>query len=139
MTKQKVLSSILALAITVGLPTVATALMPPHVTKVTPGDGGKLDGDTVLIEGYSLGYAGIDRELKIVDTTTGTAVSFTHALACTNEGNCGPGSPPGACQDRCTVKVTLSGVAAGQRLKLTFLRADVTFEVTKAIPARPAP
>ncbi len=108
------------------VPVLGLALMPPHVTKTVPGDGGVLEGDVVLIEGFSLKYANIEKRLKIV-ASTGKVVPFSHALACRSVGECDDDSKPGACQQKCELKVTLKDVPSGTRMTLTFLKTKITF------------
>lgn len=124
----------LALAMAALMATSAAfALMPPHVTSINPPDGGVLKGRMIVIEGYSLGHADLSKQLKIVDATKAKrTVAYKPALSCKSVGKCGPGSPPGACQSKCSVNVTLENVEAGQTIRLTFLRMKATITVGPA-------
>jgi hypothetical protein len=106
--------------------------MPPHATSVTPADGGVLVGRAILIEGYSLSWADLESQLKLVDAASGEAVCWTHDMTCRDEGRCDALAPPGSCQERCELVITVESPAPGQRLKLTFMDDEVTFTVSPA-------
>ena len=113
----------------------AFALMPPHVTSIDPADGGTLTGKTVRIVGYSLEYTDLPKEFIIVDTATGKAVRFEHALSCQWVGEC-KDDKPGSCQQRCDLTVTLAATTPGQKLRLRYLDTEATFTVAPSSRAR---
>jgi hypothetical protein len=111
----------------------AGALMPPRVERISVEDQGKLPaGDPIVIRGHSLGYADPSRSLEIVDVESGKTVPWRHENVCMPEGDCGEGSPPGACQQACRLTVHLEEPKVGQTLKLTYLGSSVTFTIVAA-------
>ena len=103
------------------------ALMPPHVTG-TNVKNGVLDGKTLIIRGYTLGYSELKKDLSITRTDDGQVVKFKHELTCKQEGDCRRG-PPGSCQERCELKVTLVGAKHGLTYTVTYLDLKQTFKV----------
>ena len=106
----------------------AWALMPPHVdgTNIT---GGVLEGTTLIVRGYSLEFSELPKDLLITHTEDGRSVVWKHQVECTQEGDCTGDAPPGACQLRCVLTVTLSGLKDGDRLQVKYLDLNTTFEV----------
>jgi tetratricopeptide (TPR) repeat protein len=114
------------------------ALMPPHVTETTPRDGGVLIGETIILEGYSLS-ATDPGTLHIMDATTGTEVEFSPSTECHSEarrflGCLWPLSPPGSCQSRCEMHITLNHTSPGHWYILTFLEETVHFTALAEAP-----
>ena len=101
------------------------AIMPPHTTG-TNIEKGTLRGTQLVIDGYSLNYTDVEKDVSIVNVATGKAVKVTGETACRGEGDC-DGGPPGSCQQRCTLTVTIKGAKAGDKLKLKFLDLQVSF------------
>jgi hypothetical protein len=103
----------------------ALALMPPHVSSTVPGDGGTLQGDTVVFHGYSLEYA--DDAVSIIDLATERPVQHAAALDCQWEGHDPPGHVGGT-QLRCELKLTLEGLEPGHRYRASYLDTTIEFE-----------
>jgi len=126
---------VLAIALTLSLP--AAALMPPHISSSDPQDGGVLEGDTLVFHGYSLAFG---EEVKVADAA-GEPVQVTQQLTCTGEGDCCEADRRdedlrvGCCQQRCELRVTLSGVVPGATYRATVLGATLVF--TAAARASP--
>jgi hypothetical protein len=144
----------------VAAPTLALALMPPHVDSTEPKNGGTMVGNVVLFHGYSLDYA--DREATVVDLNAaasdatkrktkkakrgaakkgaGAQADATAKVAATVEVSCewvGDGDCAGCKQQKCTATVTLAAVVAGHRYKVTYV--DTTVEVVAGPTAKPVP
>lgn len=101
--------------------------MPPHLRGSTPPSGAKLKGKTIVLHGYSLRYA--DRKaIRIVDVRRKKPVAYTTQLKCKHVGRCGPSSPPGACQQKCDLTVTLAKLSKKTQLKLSSLQAVYTYQ-----------
>ena len=107
----------------------AWALMPPHVTQTNITDG-VLKGHHLVITGYSLTYTDVPKELSLTYATDpNKTVSWKHAMKCTEEGKCDEDAPPGSCQLRCVLTVSLSEIKDGEPLRLRYLDQDTTFRV----------
>ncbi|MEC9071468.1 MAG: hypothetical protein VX938_03775 [Myxococcota bacterium] len=106
----------------------AWALMPPHVTKTNITDG-VLKGHHLVITGYSLSYTDVPKELSLTYAKDKKALSWKHSMKCTEEGKCDEDSPPGSCQLRCELTVSLSGVKDGDSLRLKYLDLNQLFQV----------
>jgi hypothetical protein len=134
------MKAILIVALTL-VGAVALAAMPPHITRTVPSDNGSLaEGLPIVLTGYTLSAASVSKRLKLV-ASTGQVVPYTHGLTCKREGDCGPDSPPGACQSLCTLTITMDppsagGPQAGARITLKFLDTKVTFQVVAATPTK---
>jgi len=98
-------------------------MMPPHVNRFVPGHGETHTGDDLVIEGYTLEYAGEDPVL--VDDETGDAVAFTSTLEETRQDR-GTGLP-GSVQYRGVMRLTPTGLVSGRRYRLSFLGDEITF------------
>jgi len=114
----------------------ALALMPPHVTKITPGHGGTLTGNTIVIEGYSLKYAPPDKELKLTGATTGKAVAYTHKLETEWVGKCDKDSKPGSCQQRSKLTLTITQKRLPDVIKLSYLGDEAMITVKTTPPKK---
>lgn len=121
----RLLGAISTLAI---LCTSAWALMPPHVTSTNIA-GGVLEGEELVVKGYSLTYTDVPKELSLTHAKDKKAVSWKHKMACAEEGRCDDSAPPGSCQLRCVLTVTLSGLKDGDTLRLRYLDLDTTFRM----------
>ncbi len=113
----------------------ALAVMPPHVYATFPAHGGHLEGNLVLLKGYSLGYADT-AEMKVSAVDGDKEPSFTTELACEWEGE---GDRPGSTQQHCELKVTLEGLQQGKRYRLAFLETEIEFVVGMAPDPAPPP
>ena len=105
----------------------ALAVMPPHVTGTNVKDG-VLKGHELIIHGYSLNHTNVTRELVITHATTKKMVLYTHKHNCKWVGKCDKG-PPGSCQLKCILRVTLPGVENGARFHLRYLGTKLAFRV----------
>jgi hypothetical protein len=114
---------IVAVIITAG--TVA-ALMPPHVDGIVPENDGTLEGDTVVLTGYSLGYADADA-IQVIDVATGESAPIHPDLDCRWEGK---GDCPGCRQQACTLTIRLLSPVSGHTYEFRFL--DKTYRFTVA-------
>ena len=112
------------------LASTSLALMPPHVTG-TNIKGGVLDGNRLVIDGYSLGYADFKTEFSLSQVKTGNKVRHERKLTCKMEGDCKT-DRDGSCQERCKLAITLKGVQSGAALELRFLELKTTFSVKRA-------
>ena len=106
----------------------AWALMPPHVDGTNIA-GGVLEGNTLVVRGYSLEFSELPKDLVLTHTEDGRSVAWKHQVECTQEGNCTGDAPPGACQLRCVLTVTLSGLKDGDRLQVKYLDLNTTFDI----------
>ena len=123
------------LIVTLCLAGPAVALMPPHVTKTVPADGGVLYGNTIEIHGYSLNYAGSKPQVFIDGRDEPLAV--TTRLDCRGEGE---GARPGSRQVRCVLYVTMAEVVPGLAYRLSFLRTEIGFTGgPPPVPMEPTP
>ena len=113
---------------------VSFALMPPHVTGTNIKEG-VLQGDQLVIRGYSLGYSDLDKDLSLTRTKSGQTVKHTRKLTCKMEGDC-KSDRPGSCQARCELKLTLTHVKNNASYKVGFLDLNQTFKVVLT-PAKP--
>ena len=109
------------------------ALMPPHLSGSDPEDGGILKGNTVIIYGYSLGYASF-KGLKVKDTTTGKKVTFTKELDCKDINKCKGrknSDMPGCWQEKCQLKIKINKVISGHSYEVHFLKSKFRFKTKK--------
>jgi hypothetical protein len=92
-------------------------MMPPHTNAVP-----KRDGDTLVIEGYSLNYTDPAEELSVKDAQ-GADVPFEATLTKVREDRSdGAEDPPlGSIQYRCVITVTLGVPQDGRPLTVGFL------------------
>lgn len=108
-------------------PALARAVMPPHIFATTPEDGGVLQSDTVVMEGYTLYQPG-ENELTITDLATGQAMKWTADVQCQTEGDMERAeTEDGAIQSRCTMSVTIRELAPGHEYELSFLETIFSF------------
>lgn len=120
----------LALALCL-LTSLAFALMPPHVTGVSPGSGQSLvEGRIVKFHGYSLSY-GADVEVRDGSGQTVQVETFMWSRQeCRGRpGPCAPSGGPeetGAEQTYCVLSVKLPAASSGARYELTLLGSSVT-------------
>lgn len=110
------------------VPFKALALMPPHLTGSTPGDGQTLTTDTMVLHGYTL-YEPGQEEIVITDTTTGVSLAWELVkLECESEGDMSKADMPGAIQQRCDLTIKFTGLESGHAYELTFLETVIHFE-----------
>lgn len=98
-------------------------MMPPHITRTEPPDGGTLTGDTLVLHGYTLSV--LSPEDFRLTGEDGQAVAFTLRLHTEREGK---GTLPGSVQERARVELTLKSGAGRYRLQV--LDEDLHFVVT---------
>ncbi|MCO4760083.1 MAG: hypothetical protein KC502_01155 [Myxococcales bacterium] len=110
---------------------VAMALMPPHVAKTEPADGGQLQGRTVIFHGYTLNLGAKD-SVKVTDLTAKRELTATTKVQCKTVGK---GDCPGCTQRKCQVIVTLPTTTAGHRYEVTVLRETITVTAAKTLGA----
>jgi len=113
------------------LPSVALALMPPHVDGTNIKDGA-LVGDTLILRGYSLKYTDVKKDLTLTNVKTRKAAQWTHKMDCKWEGKCDEDSRPGSCQLACVLTVSLDKVKSGTSLQLKYLDVNQTFQLKAA-------
>jgi len=118
---------VLATLVVMLLSASAHALMPPHVTSTNIKDG-VLQGTVLLIDGYSLEYTDVPKELVITNGATKKPVPFTHKHDCKWVGECHK-DKEGSCQLKCALQVSLKGVKNHSRLTLRYLDEEIAFRV----------
>ena len=99
-------------------------MMPPHLS-----DAPRLQGHTLILEGYSLNYTDPESELTVTDVDGGEELPFHAALARVREDRSGGADdpPPGAIQYRCVLTVLLQGVQPGHTYRVSYI--DEVYEV----------
>ncbi len=113
------------------LPSVALALMPPHVDGTNIKDG-VLVGNALILRGYSLKYTDVKKDLSLTYAKTKRTAAWTHKMDCQWEGKCDEDSRPGSCQLACVLTVSLDQVKAGTSLQLKYLDVNQTFQLKAA-------
>jgi hypothetical protein len=121
---------IIVFAVVMLFSTVASALMPPHISSSVPKDGGVLNGNTVLIEGYSLKYAPL-KDLVVMDMDTNEKIDADTDLKCSWIDNCGEKDEVGCEQQKCELKVTIKKVISGHKYKLILGEDTIEFTAAK--------
>ncbi len=114
-----------SVAMLLGLASVATALMPPHLTGVTPAVGASLPQRTLTLHGYSLRHAS---SAPKITNAKGVAIAAKQKLACKwvgKDNGCSSSSAPGAQQQKCTLTITLP---AGKLFSVNYLEWMVVVE-----------
>ena len=106
------------------------ALMPPHITRTVPEDGGVLKGNTVILYGYTLASADLN-EITVTDLSTKETIPIKTDLRYTWEGK---GRQPGARQQFCTLKIMLEKVTPGHVYEISFLETTIRFTVSLSAP-----
>ena len=102
------------------------AMMPPHINNAQNlSEDHILQGDTIILQGYSLGYADL-KEIIVTDQQTKTNLTYTTNLKCQSEGH---GTMPGAIQEKCTLQVTMPDLQKGKKYMMRFLEWEVEFVV----------
>ena len=99
------------------------ALMPPHLVRTTPHNGGLLEGNTLTFYGYSLKYTEIE-DLLVINLTTNNKVEISTDLSCEWEGE---GDCRGCQQQYCILRVTLLKVYPGHEYEANFLGWKIRF------------
>ncbi len=115
----------------------AFALMPPHVTKITPKDGGVVKNGKIVVVGYSLRYAKPERSMTITEVATKNDVAYSHKMTCKSIGKC-KNDTPGSCQQLCTVEILVEGVKSGDKIQVKYLKTTATLTIGKDKRKKPA-
>lgn len=122
-----------ALAVLLGISCSVLAVMPPHVNRSVPANGGVLHGDTVILHGYTLDSGTLQRSTTVTDLTTKQPLRFTATVSCQSVGQCGRNSAPGSCQYQCVGKIKLYNIVKDRRYQLRVMRHTVTFSAHQTI------
>lgn len=112
---------LMLIALAVSLPGIVRGLMPPHVTRSEPPDGGVLYGSTLVFRGYTLA-SGTDA--AIITDGRGQKIPVTQTVTCeyVGEGDC-----PGCRQEQCEIVVRMSTIVPGATYRASLLEYSITF------------
>lgn len=102
-------------------------MMPPHITKTSPPDGGELRGNTIEMEGFTLSICDIDDELEVVDEDANAPVNYNSQLKCVWQGP--EDGPMGSQQEHCELTITLDTVVPGHVYRLSILGTTIRVTV----------
>jgi hypothetical protein len=109
------------------------ALMPPHVDGTVPDNHGIIKGDTVVLHGYSLGYAATEK-VQVLDVATGKFTPIRRNLECRWEGE---GDCPGCRQQACTFTIKLLAPVPGHTYEFRFLEETYRYTVGPKKDSKP--